>query len=75
MILGVHVSGSGKIYQAFDTAKALGCDTMQIFSRSPQSWRNGVHLDPEDIAEFKARHKKTKINPVFIHISYLINLA
>jgi len=75
MILGVHVSGSGKIYQAFDTAQALGCDTMQIFSRSPQNWRNGVHLKPEDIVEFRLRHKKTKINPVFIHISYLINLA
>ena len=75
MILGVHVSGSGKIYQALDTAKALGCDTMQIFSRSPQNWRNGVHLKPEDIAEFRLRRKKTKINPVFIHISYLINLA
>jgi deoxyribonuclease-4 len=75
MILGVHISGSGKIYQALDTAKALGCDTMQIFSRSPQSWRNGAHLKPEDIAEFRARRKKCKINPVFIHISYLINLA
>ena len=69
MILGVHVSGSGKIYQALDTAKALGCDTMQIFSRSPQTWRNGSHLKPEDIAEFRLRRKKTKINPVFIHIS------
>jgi len=75
MILGVHVSAAGKIYQALDTAKGLGCDTMQIFARSPQSWRNGTHLKPEDIAEFKLRRKKYKINPVFIHISYLINLA
>ncbi len=75
MILGVHVSSSGKIYQSLDTAKFLGCDTMQIFSRSPQTWRNGSHLKPEDIAEFRARRSKFKINPVFIHISYLINLA
>ncbi|MCK9433059.1 MAG: deoxyribonuclease IV [Candidatus Omnitrophica bacterium] len=75
MILGVHVSGAGKIYQSLEAAKALGCDTMQIFSRSPQSWRNGAHLDPGDIREFKLRRKKLKINPVFIHISYLINLA
>ncbi|PIQ86078.1 MAG: endonuclease [Candidatus Omnitrophica bacterium CG11_big_fil_rev_8_21_14_0_20_43_6] len=75
MILGVHVSGAGKIYQTLDIAKSLGCDTLQIFSRSPQSWRKGVQLSPEDIKEFNLRRKKFKINPVFIHISYLINLA
>ena len=75
MILGTHVSGAGKIYQALDIAHDLGCDTMQIFSRSPQSWRNGSQITPEDIKEFIIRRKKHKINPVFIHISYLINLA
>ena len=75
MILGVHVSGAGKIYQSLDIAKNLGCDTLQIFSRSPQSWRNGAQLAPEDIKEFNFRRKKYKIDPVFIHISYLINLA
>jgi len=75
MILGVHVSGAGKIYQTLDIAKSLGCDTLQIFSRSPQSWRKGAQLAPEDIQEFRARRKKFKIDPVFIHISYLINLA
>jgi deoxyribonuclease-4 len=75
MILGVHVSGAGKIYQALDIAKGLGCDTLQIFSRSPQSWRKGAQLALEDIREFNLRRKKFKINPVFVHISYLINLA
>lgn len=75
MILGAHVSGAGKIYQALDIAHDLGCDTMQIFSRSPQSWRNSSQIASEDIKEFIARRKKYKINPVFIHISYLINLA
>jgi deoxyribonuclease-4 len=75
MILGVHVSGAGKIYQTLDIAHNLGCDTMQIFARSPQSWRNDSQLAAEDIEEFKARRKKYKINPVFFHISYLINLA
>ena len=74
MILGVHVSGAGKVYQALDIAHDLGCQTMQIFSRNPQRWR-AEQLDPKDIEEFKARRLKFKINPVFIHISYLINLA
>ncbi len=76
MILGVHVSGAGKIYQTLDVAKGLGCDTMQIFSRSPQSWRKAEgKIAPEDLQEFILRHKKTKISPVFIHLSYLLNLA
>ncbi|MDD2679568.1 MAG: deoxyribonuclease IV [Candidatus Omnitrophica bacterium] len=74
MILGVHVSGSGKIYQALDIAHKLKCQTMQIFSRNPLQWR-ATPLSPEDIEEFKLRRKKFKIDPVFIHISYLINLA
>jgi len=74
MILGVHISGSGKIYQALDIAHKLKCQTMQIFARNPQQWRSGS-LDPKDIVEFKLRRKKFKIDPVFIHISYLINLA
>lgn len=75
MILGAHISKAGKIYQALDIAHELGCDTMQIFSRSPQSWRNGSQIAAADIREFIARRKKYKIDPVFIHISYLINLA
>jgi len=74
MILGVHISGVEKIYEALDKAKGLGCNTMQIFARNPQKWRSDF-LKPEDIEEFNRRQEKLKINPVFIHISYLINLA
>ena len=74
MLLGVHVSGAGKIYEAIDRAQELGCNTMQIFSRSPQRWRDSA-LDPQDVAEFRRRKIRSKIKPVFIHIPYLINLA
>jgi len=74
MILGAHISGVGKIYQTLDRAHELKCQTMQIFARNPQQWRAG-NLDSKDIEEFKLRRKKFHIDPVFIHISYLINLA
>jgi deoxyribonuclease-4 len=74
MILGVHVSGQGKIYQALQHAHSLGCKTMQIFSRNPQQWRHDF-LEPEDLEEFVRRQAKFKIRPLFIHIPYLINLA
>ena len=74
MVLGVHISGAGKIYETLDRAHELKCQTMQIFARNPQQWRV-TPLDYRDIEEFKRRRKKFKIDPVFIHISYLINLA
>jgi len=74
MILGVHISGAGKIYESLNRAHDLGCQTMQIFTRNPQQWK-GKPLEKEDVEEFKLRRKKFKINLVFIHISYLINLA
>jgi deoxyribonuclease-4 len=74
MILGVHVSAEGKIYEALARAEGLGCNTMQIFSRNPQKWRDHS-LEPGDVEEFNRRQKKTKIKPFFIHIPYLINLA
>ncbi|HTZ10792.1 MAG TPA: deoxyribonuclease IV [Candidatus Margulisiibacteriota bacterium] len=74
MRLGVHISGVDKIYETLERAHELGCNTMQIFSRNPQRWRLGF-LSPAEISEFIARKEKFRINPVFIHISYLINLA
>jgi len=74
MILGVHVSGVKKIYESLNRAHELGCQTMQIFSRNPQQWKASP-LEEADIEEFKKRRVKFKINPVFIHVSYLINLA
>jgi deoxyribonuclease IV len=74
MLLGVHVSTEGKIYEALSRSHKLGCNTMQIFSRNPQR-RRDKFLAPKDIEEFKQRQEKFKIKPIFIHIPYLINLA
>ena len=62
MLLGVHVSTQGKIYEALERARELGCDTMQIFSRNPQAWRRDF-LAPQDINEFIQRQEKLNIKP------------
>jgi len=74
MLLGVQVSTAGKIYEAVERAHKLGCNTMQIFARNPQQWRDNF-LETKDIKEFNRRREDLKINPLFIHIPYLINLA
>lgn len=72
--LGVHVSIAGKIYEAIDRGKALGCNTIQIFTRSPRMWE-AKKIAPEDAREFQRRLRKSTIFPVFIHVPYLTNLA
>lgn len=74
MLLGVHVSISGKIYESIDRAHRLGCTAMQIFSRNPRQWRR-LHLEEADAEEFKLRREKSGIKVVAVHIPYLINLA
>ena len=66
MLLGVHVSIEGKLCEAVERAHLLGCNTMQIFSRNPQRWRENF-LDPDDINEFNLRREKFRIKPLFIH--------
>jgi len=72
--LGVHVSIAGKIYKSIDRAVELGCNTMQIFSRNPRQWRKTL-LSDEDVERFKKKVAKAKIDPVVVHIPYLLNLA
>ena len=74
MLLGVHVSIAGHIWESIDRAEALGCNVMQIFSRDPRQWRKSK-IKAEDIQEFRLRREKSGIQKVFIHIPYLINLA
>jgi len=75
MRLGVHISLGGlKIYQAFEKASELGCNTIQFFSRNPQRWRN-ISLSQEELKEFVRQKKNYDIKPIFVHIPYLINLA
>jgi len=45
-----------------------------MFSRNPRSWRF-KRLNSNIIDEFKSRLIESRLNPVFIHTPYLLNLA
>ncbi len=74
MLLGVHISAAGGVSLVPGRAAALGCNTAQFFSRSPQSWR-GKGLELSQAEGFRRARAQNGIAPVFIHIPYLINLA
>ena len=72
--LGVHTSIAGGLHFSLERARQLGCTTLQIFSHNPRSWL--IHRIPmEAIEKFRDLKKSYDIKPVFIHTSYLINLA
>lgn len=72
--IGVHTSIAGGIHLSIERAKRLGCNTVQIFSHNPRSWFVRKIKDKE-IYEFKRLRSLYDISPVYIHTSYLINLA
>jgi len=72
--LGAHESIAGGLHKAFDRARSVGCETVQIFVKPNRSWAV-KQLSEEDVARFKARAGETAISPVVGHTSYLLNLG
>jgi deoxyribonuclease-4 len=72
--LGVHTSIAGGLHLSLERARELGCDTVQIFSHNPRGWALPSRGEDE-IALFKKLAGRYSLAPVFIHTSYLINLA
>jgi len=72
--LGVHTSIADGIHLSLERAEALGCDTLQIFSHNPRGWAVKT-VSEEDVSIFKSLRIKFDISPVYIHTSYLINMA
>ena len=72
--LGVHLSISKGLSKVFDLARELGCNCTQIFSHSPRSWRFELPSE-EEVERFKQRYRVEDIKPIFVHQSYLVNLA
>src|SRR2546423_9845272 len=74
MRIGAHVRSGGGVFNAIDNALALGDETIQLFSGSPQAWRR-KNYTPAEVEKFKERAAETGIQPAFIHGLYLVNLA
>lgn len=73
-LLGAHMSIAGGIEKSLLRGHDLGCNTIQIFTKSSRGWRD-KHLKESEIMAFHEAKKKTGIDPVISHCSYLINLA
>jgi len=72
--LGVHASIAGGLHLALERAHALGCTTMQIFSHNPRGWAL-KQITKEEGTLFRQKSMEFDISPVYVHVSYLLNIA
>jgi deoxyribonuclease IV len=74
MLLGAHIGTSDGLAEAAKTGRRIGCDVIQIFSKSPQMWK-GSPISPEAAEGFRTAVREERLRSTAVHHSYLINLA
>lgn len=74
MRVGFHVSIAGTLDEAVDRAVELGCNTFQMFTRTPRAW-TAVDLSDVEVMAFVDKVNNYDMKPVFAHVPYLLNLA
>jgi deoxyribonuclease-4 len=72
--LGAHQSISGGYPKAIERIVNIGGNCLQIFSSSPRGW-SFAKVNKQQISQFLNLKSQLKIDPVYFHASYLINLA
>lgn len=65
---------SGGLHFAITGGHAIGCDAVQIFTKSPQQWK-AKELTDEQVAAFRQASETTGVPCLASHDSYLINPA
>ncbi len=71
---GIHASLRNGLNNAIDQCLSIGCEAMQIFTKSPRVW-NSKQYSTEEISSFKTLFKRSNLFPLAVHTFYLQNLA
>jgi deoxyribonuclease-4 len=72
--IGAHMSIAGGPARAFERIKAVGGECLQIFVKPNVQWQAG-EWSLKAVEDFHLEKKKTGIDLVVAHASYLLNLA
>ena len=73
-LIGAHMSVAGGLDKAFERADALGCESMQIFTRSQRQWQ-ARPVSLQEAEGFYRAWQRSGVRAVVSHASYLINIA
>ncbi len=74
LLLGAHVSTQGGVAEAPARARAIGANAIQVFTKTPNQWRERP-LERAAPRAFRAALDAHGVRAVVSHDSYLINLA
>ena len=72
--LGMHVSIAGGLEKMAERARAFGCESAQVFSRSPRGGPARV-LAPGEVAGCRRVLEEAGVRPLVVHVPYFINLC
>lgn len=72
MICGAHESAQGGFFRSILRAVADGCETVQLFTRPPKTWKEHFPTE-EDAARFRLAREEAGFDQVVSHASYLVN--
>jgi deoxyribonuclease-4 len=73
-LLGAHFSIARGLHNAIYEAQSLGCNTLQIFTKNANTWKERT-LTQDEIDSFNRAKEITGITSIASHTSYLVNLA
>jgi deoxyribonuclease-4 len=74
MKLGLHIATAGDITTAPARARDWGAESIQVFASNPRGWKPTVYTD-EKAAAFRAAVTESGIDPVWIHMIYLVSFG
>jgi deoxyribonuclease-4 len=74
MRVGAHVPTRGRLARAVDYAETIGADAIQVFVSNPRAW-SPPSLRHAAVDEFRKRLDRSPVEAVFVHSTYLINVA
>lgn len=72
--IGAHMLTAGGLHRAIESGARVGCEVVQIFTKSPQQWQSRP-LTAEEVETFRRAQEQTGIPCIAAHDSYLINPA
>jgi deoxyribonuclease IV len=72
--IGAHVSVAGGLGRAPGNARAVGCESLQVFVSNARGWAPPP-VDPAGDQRFRADLAAAGLVPLFVHAPYLVNFA
>jgi deoxyribonuclease IV len=73
-LLGAHMPIAGGVAEAPLRGRGVGCECIQIFTKSARQWASKPYSD-EEVKNFRERQAQAAIAIVVAHDSYLLNLG